>query len=108
MSSLLKFGTHDCPLCRQMADFDSTVATSLGLSFVDVDMKDPQIYRRFRKVLLQLYPLKRELQLPTYLLVDDPEGAFTIHGEVVGPCSKAEFEARLQELLQPPPARATV
>jgi thiol-disulfide isomerase/thioredoxin len=99
MVSLLKFGTHDCPLCQRMADFDSRVATALGLAFVNVDMKDPQVYGRYRKVLLQHYPLKHELHLPTYLLVDDPEGAFSIHGEVVGPCSEAEFKTRLQALL---------
>jgi hypothetical protein len=101
MFSLLKFGTHDCPLCQQMADFDARVATALGLDFVNVDMKDPQVYGRYRKVLLQQYPLKRELHLPTYLLVEDPEGASSFHGEVVGPCSEDEFEARLQALLGP-------
>ena len=36
---------------------------------------------------------------PTYLLVDEPEGAFTIHGELKGGMPKGDFRAKLQALL---------
>lgn len=100
MRSLLKYGTHDCQACQRMAAFDARVAASLGLAFVDVDMKDTELYRRYRKVLLERYPLKRELHIPAYLLVEDPEGAFSIHGEIAGPCAEADFTSRLQAQLE--------
>lgn len=107
MLTLLKYGTHDCQACRRMAGFDAGVAASLGLAFVDVDMKNTELYRRYRTVLLQRYPLKRELQIPAYLLVADPEGDFSIHGEIAGPCSQADFASCLRAQLEtlPPAAR---
>jgi hypothetical protein len=107
MLNLLKYGTHDCPACRRMAAFDARVAGSLGLAFVDVDMKDTALYRRYRKVLLERYPLKRELQIPAYLLVEDPEGSFAIHGEISGPVSEADFSSRLRAQLEALPPAAT-
>ncbi len=100
MLTLLKYSTHDCSICQRMATFDTRVAAELGLAFMDVDMKNPLIYGRYRKVLLHHYPLKQNLGLPTYLLVDNPDGDFSIHGEIAGGLSEHRFQARLQELLR--------
>lgn len=97
--TLLKYSTHDCSICQRMATFDARVAAELGLAFVDVDMKNPLIYGRYRKVLLHHYPLKQNLGLPTYLLVENPEENFSIHGEIAGGLPEDRFLARLQELL---------
>ena len=97
--SLLKFSTQDCPACQGMAAFDSSVATSMNLTFVDVDMKSPAVYGRYRRILLEEYPLKRELGLPTYLLVENPEGAFAVHGELSGGLPEPEFREKLRALL---------
>lgn len=103
--TLLKYSTHDCPACQAMAPFDVQVATAMGLAFVDVDLKSPEIYGRYRKILLQQYPLKRELGLPTYLLVEQPEGAFAIHGEISGGMPEPAFRDKLARLLARNPAR---
>jgi hypothetical protein len=100
MLTLLKYSTHDCSICQRMATFDAKVADDLGLAFVDVDMKNPLIYGRYRKILLHHYPLKQNLGLPTYLLVESPEGDFSIHGEIAGGLPEDRFQARLQELLR--------
>lgn len=102
--TLLKYSTHDCPACQRMAAFDASTARSMGLSFVDVDMKSPEVYGRYRKILLQQYPLKRELGLPTYLLVDNPEAAFAILGEISGGMPEPAFRDKLNRLLEQNPA----
>jgi hypothetical protein len=99
MLTLLKYGTHDCSICQRMATFDARAANELGLAFVDVDMKNPLIYGRYRKVLLHHYPIKQDLGLPTYLLVDSPEGNFSIIGEIAGGMPEDRFQAHLQKLL---------
>ena len=45
------------------------------------------------------YPNKEGMGWPTYLLVSDPEGAFTIHGEIKGGMQKGEFREKLTALL---------
>lgn len=60
MLTLLKYSTHDCSICQAAAAYDSRIANELGLAFVDVNLRDPDIYRRFRLVLLHQYPLKKE------------------------------------------------
>ncbi|MFQ6540096.1 MULTISPECIES: thioredoxin family protein [Aphanothece] len=101
---LLKYSTHDCSVCRSMSAFDAKVAGDLGLSFVDVDLRNPEVYRRYRKILLTRFPYKQSLALPTYLLVDEPSGDFSILGEVIGGMPEQVFRDGLQALL--PPDRA--
>ncbi|WP_087067554.1 hypothetical protein [Cyanobium sp. NIES-981] len=96
---LLKYSTHDCSVCRSMGEFDARVAAELGLSYVDVDLKDPVVYGRYRKILLTRFPYKRSLALPTYLLVADPLGEFSILGEVIGGLPEPGFRQALQKLL---------
>lgn len=99
MLTLLKYSTPECPVCQTMATFDAKVAEELALAYVVVDLTSPDIYRRYRGVLLHQYPLKRELKLPTYILVDEPEGDFTIHGDISGGLPEDLFRSRLKELI---------
>ena len=96
---LVKFSSDDCGTCHSMSRYDSTVAKQLGSEFVSVMLQDTEVYRRYRKVLLTQYPNKEGMGWPTYLLVDEPEGAFTIHGELKGGMPKGDFRAKLQALL---------
>jgi hypothetical protein len=107
MLMLLKYSTHLCQTCQEMARFDARVARKLGVAFVDVNMKAPAIYGRYRRILLQQYPTKRELSLPTYLLVNNPEQNFEICGEINGGMGEKAFQVQLQRLLthnRPPEA----
>jgi hypothetical protein len=45
MRTLMKFSTHDCPACQEMAGFDASVVAELGFSFVDINMKNIESYR---------------------------------------------------------------
>ncbi|MDE0648427.1 MAG: hypothetical protein OXI08_10435 [Cyanobacteria bacterium MAG IRC4_bin_6] len=44
-------------------------------------------------------PNKEGMGWPTYLVVSDPEGAFTIHGAMKGGMPKGEFRRKLAALL---------
>ena len=43
---------------------------------------------------------KEGMGWPTYLLVSNPEGDFSIHGELKGGMPKGDFRSKLQALLQ--------
>jgi hypothetical protein len=45
------------------------------------------------------YPDKQGMGWPTYLVVSDPEGEFTIHGELKGGMPKGDFRTRLSGLI---------
>lgn len=79
-----------------MAFYDEKVAKELSLDFVNIKMQDTATYRKYRKVLLSQYPNKADMGWPTYLICDDPEGDFTVIGEVKGGHPKGEFRQRLQ------------
>jgi hypothetical protein len=100
MLTLLKFSTHDCHACQSMAAIDAKVAAELGLGFVDVDMRDPEIYGRHRHLLLRQHPMKHVVALPSYFLVSDPEGEARIHSEFVGAMPEQEFRSRLEALIR--------
>jgi hypothetical protein len=100
MLTLLKFSAHDCHACQSMVSIDSKVAAELGLAFVDVDMRDTELYRRFRHVLLRQYPTKSAVALPSYFLVSDPEGNADVHAELVGAMPEPEFRSRLESLIR--------
>jgi len=82
-----------------MSHYDSAVATELGCEFVSVMLQDTEMYRKYRKILLQQYPKKEGMGWPTYLIVSDPEGDFTIHAELKGGMPKGEFRTKLTALL---------
>lgn len=82
-----------------MAFYDEKVAKELNLDFVDIKMQDTATYRKYRKVLLKQYPDKAEMGWPTYIVCDDPEGEFSVVGEVKGGHPKGEFRKRLQSIV---------
>ena len=97
--TVLKFSSEDCGTCHRMSHYDARVAEELGLAFVSVMLQDTDTYRRYRKVLLAQYPNKEGMGWPTYLLVEDPEGDFRIHGELRGGMPKGDFRDRLSALI---------
>lgn len=97
--TLIKFSSEDCGICHKMSFYDKKVAEELGLDFVDVKMQDTKTYRQYRNILLAQYPDKSEMGWPTYLICDDPEGDFSIVGEVKGGHPKGEFRSKLQGVL---------
>jgi hypothetical protein len=82
-----------------MSFYDQKVVEELGLQFVDVKMQDTATYRKYRKILLTQYPDKAEMGWPTYVVCSDPEGEFSIVGEVKGAHPKGEFRTKLQEVI---------
>ena len=99
MLHVLKFSSEDCGTCHRMSHYDAVVAEELGCIFVSVMLQDINVYRRYRNVLLAQYPNKEGMGWPTYLLVSDPEGDFTIHGEIRGGMPKGDFRTKLTALL---------
>ena len=97
--TVLKFSSEDCGTCHRMSHYDAAVCTELGCSFVSVMLQDTDTYRRYRGVLMAQYPDKQGMGWPTYLLVSEPEGDFTIHGELKGGMPKGDFRTRLSALL---------
>ena len=81
---VIKFSSEDCGTCHRMSHYDAKVAEELGCTFVSVMLQDTEAYRKYRKILLKQYPNKEGMGWPTYLLVTDPEGDFTIHAELKG------------------------
>ena len=97
--TLLKFSSEDCGTCHRMSHYDSKVAEELGCSFINVMLQDTQVYRKYRKILLEKYPNKEGMGWPTYLLVEKPEENYKIIGDLRGGMSKGDFRTKLQELL---------
>ena len=97
--SLIKFSSEDCGTCHRMSFFDSKVANELGIEFINVKLQDTQVYRKYRSILLKQYPSKEGMGWPTYLLVENPEGDFSIVGELKGGIAKGDFRERLSKLL---------
>jgi len=48
---------------------------------------------------LAQYPNKEGMGWPTYLVVEDPEGEFSIKGEIKGGMPKGDFRTKLSALL---------
>ncbi|MBM5819705.1 MAG: thioredoxin family protein [Cyanobacteria bacterium K_DeepCast_150m_m2_101] len=100
--TVLKFSSEDCGTCHRMSHYDAAVSTELGCSFVSVMLQDTEAYRRYRRVLLAQYPDKQGMGWPTYLVVSDPEGEFTIHGELKVGMPKGDFRTLLSGLISQP------
>ena len=83
---LIKFSSEDCGTCHRMSHYDGKVAEELGCSFISV-------------MLLKQYPNKEGMGWHTYLLVNDPDGDFSIEGELKGGMPKGDFRTKLAELL---------
>ncbi len=98
--SLIKFSSEDCGTCHKMSHYDSKVSQEVGCEFISVILQDVQSYRQYRKILLSKYPTKEGMGWPTYLLVTDPLGEFTIYGEIKGGMPKGDFRNKLTELVE--------
>ncbi|MFW6296856.1 MAG: thioredoxin family protein [Halothece sp.] len=98
--AVIKFSSEDCGLCHKMSFYDEKVAKELGLEFVEVKLQDTKTYRKYRNILLKQYPNKEGMGWPTYLVCDEPEGDFSILGEVKGGHPKGEFRSRLQQIVE--------
>ena len=96
----MRFSTHDCPACQEMAGFDASVAAELGFSFVDIDMKNIESYRVYRKYFLYHRSARREIALPTCILADLHSDNFTVHGELTGLMPRDRFRASLEGMQQ--------
>ena len=96
---LIKFSSEDCGTCHRMSHYDSKVAEELGCGFISVMLQDLEAYKKYRRILLAQYPKKEGMGWPTYLLVTDPDGDFTIQGEIKGGSQKGEFRNKLKALL---------
>ena len=99
MLHVLKFSSQDCGTCHRMSHYDAAVCDELGCTLISVMLQDTELYRRYRLVLLARYPDKQGMGWPTYLLVSEPDGEFTIHGELCGGMPKGDFRQRLTALL---------
>ncbi len=97
--ALLKFSSEDCGTCHKMSHYDSKIAEELGLEFINVLMQDPQTYRKYRSILLKLYPKKEGMGWPTYILASNPDTDFEILGQVKGGMPKGQFRERVSNLL---------
>tara|TARA_Y100001968_G_C19429218_1_gene756056 strand:+ start:507 stop:815 length:309 start_codon:yes stop_codon:yes gene_type:complete len=97
--SLLKFSSEDCGTCHKMSHYDSKVAKELGCEFINVMLQDSNIYRKYRRILLSLYPKKEGMGWPTYILVNNPEDEFQIIGQLKGGIPKGDFRVRLKNLI---------
>lgn len=98
--AVIKFSSEDCGICHKMSFYDKKVAQELGLTFIDVKMQDTATYRKYRKILLQQYPDKSEMGWPTYIVCDNPDGAFQIMGELKGGHPKGDFRTRLKNIIE--------
>lgn len=98
--AVIKFSSEDCGICHKMSFYDQKVARELGLDFIDVKMQDTGTYRKYRNILLSQYPDKSEMGWPTYILCEEPEGEFSVLGEVKGGHPKGEFRNRLRAVLE--------
>lgn len=96
----MRFSTHDCPACQEMAGFDASVAAELGFSFVDINMKNIESYRVYRKYLLYHRSGRRDIALPTYILVDLRGDDFAVHGELTGSMPRDCFRASLEDMVK--------
>jgi hypothetical protein len=96
----MRFSTHDCPACQEMAGFDASVAAELGFSFVDINMKNIESYRVYRKYLLYHRAGRRDIALPTYILVDLHGDDFAVYGELTGSLPRDCFRASLEDMVK--------
>ena len=97
--SILKFSSEDCGTCHRMSFYDKSVSTELGVKFIDVPMQNTSIYRKYRKILLEKYPDKKNMGWPTYILIKGSESDYEIVGEIKGGMGKSEFRSKLSEQL---------
>ena len=99
--SLLKFSSEDCGTCHKMSHYDKKVAESFGCEFVNILLQDTETYRKYRKILLSVYPNKEGMGWPTYILVEGSEDInnFKVLGNLKGGMPKGDFRTRLESII---------
>ena len=97
--TLVKFSSEECGTCHKMSFYDSKVTAELGCDFISVKLQDTNLYKQYRKILLKAYPDKAGMGWPTYLLVKDIDGEFSIEGELKGGMQKGDFRKKLALIL---------
>ena len=97
--SLLKFSSEDCGTCHRMSHYDAKVSEELSCEFINVILQDTVTYRKYRNILLAQYPDKKGMGWPTYLLVKDIDGQFSIIGEIKGGMPKGQFRSKLESII---------
>ena len=98
--SIIKFSSEDCGTCHRMSFYDESVSKELGIVFIDVPMQNVNVYRKYRKILLDKYPNKKDMGWPTYILITGSEEDYTIIGEVKGGMSKGDFRDKLKNQIE--------
>ncbi len=96
---LLKFSSEDCGTCHRMSHYDSAICNEMDVTLITVMLQDVQTYRKYRSILLSKYPSKEGMGWPTYLLVTEPDGEYSILGEIKGGMPKGEFRNKLSNLI---------
>ena len=96
-TTIIKFSSEECGTCHRMSHYDSIVSEELGCNFINVMLQDTATYRKYRKILLEKYPDKKDMGWPTYILITGTEEAFKIIGEIKGGMGKGEFRDRLND-----------
>ena len=86
---VIKFSSEDCGTCHKMSHYDAKVAEELGAEFVSVMLQDTEAYRKYRKILLKQYPIRRGWAGPhiSWSLIRREISPFTGNSRVV--CPKA-------------------
>tara|TARA_B100000700_G_scaffold326176_1_gene436935 strand:- start:1929 stop:2234 length:306 start_codon:yes stop_codon:yes gene_type:complete len=97
--TVIKFSSEDCGTCHKMSHYDEKVSTELGLKFVGVMIQDTILYRKYRKILLSIYPNKEGMGWPTYLIVSQPDDDFNVIGEIKGGMPKGDFRDKLNDII---------
>jgi len=97
--TIIKYSSEDCGTCHRMSHYDSLVSEELGCLFISCMLQDTETYKKYRKILLSKYPNKEGMGWPTYLLVRNPDGDFSVIGELKGGMSKGDFRNKLSALL---------
>ena len=98
--TIVKFSSEDCGTCHRMSHYDSLVSEELGCIFINVMLQDTVNYRKYRKILLSVFPNKEGMGWPTYLIVNNPDDDFEVIGSLKGGMSKGDFRNGLLKFIE--------
>lgn len=76
----------------------ASVAAELGFLFVDINMKNNESYRVYRKYLFTSSHRSSRDRPPTYILVDFRGDDFALHGELTGSTTRDCFRVSLEDM----------
>jgi hypothetical protein len=99
LTTLINYSTHNCSVYQATAAYDSRITGELALAFLNEDLHNSRAYQHYRQTLLQQYSLKKNLYLPTYIRVSDPESDTQIIGEITGAPAEDALRSLLEALI---------